>query len=89
MVQWCTALSGDLVNLHRSHGPTSEAEYKAAPLLNGKCHRILLLKGFAEIEWEKWMSNVGLRRRRSSAANRLIGEVVQSQRRPLLGPSPG
>ena len=25
----------------------------------------------------------------SSAANRLIGEVVQSQRRPLLGPSPG
>ena len=37
---------------------------EAAPLLNGKCHRILLLKGFAEIEWEKWMSNVGLRRRR-------------------------
>ena len=26
---------------------------------------------------------------RGSAANRLIGEVVQSQRRPLLGPSPG
>ena len=25
----------------------------------------------------------------TSAANRLIGEVVQSQRRPLLGPSPG
>ena len=25
---------------------------------------------------------------RSSAANRLIGEVVQSRRRPLLGPSP-
>ena len=25
----------------------------------------------------------------SSAENRLIGEVVQSQRRPLLGPSPG
>ena len=24
-----------------------------------------------------------------SATNRLIGEVVQSQRRPLLGPSPG
>ena len=24
-----------------------------------------------------------------SAANRLIGEVVQSWRRPLLGPSPG
>ena len=25
----------------------------------------------------------------SSAANRLIGKVVQSRRRPLLGPSPG
>ena len=62
MVQWCTALSGDLVNLHRSHGPSTEA----APLPNGKCHRILLLKGFAEIEWEKWMSNVGLRRRRGA-----------------------
>ena len=24
-----------------------------------------------------------------SAANRAIGEVVQSRRRPLLGPSPG
>ena len=29
------------------------------------------------------------RRRQASAANRLIGEVVQSRRRPLLGPSPG
>ena len=26
---------------------------------------------------------------RTSAVNRLIGEVVQSRRRPLLGPSPG
>ena len=26
---------------------------------------------------------------KASAANRLIGEVVQSRRRPLLGPSPG
>ena len=26
---------------------------------------------------------------RTSAANRLIGEVVQTRRRPLLGPSPG
>ena len=26
---------------------------------------------------------------RSSAANRLIGEVVQSRRRPQIGPSPG
>ena len=28
-------------------------------------------------------------RPRFSAENRLIGEVVQSRRRPLLGPSPG
>ena len=28
-------------------------------------------------------------RARFRAANRLIGEVVQSRRRPLLGPSPG
>ena len=28
-------------------------------------------------------------RDKTSAANRLIGEVVQSRRRPLLGPSPG
>ena len=28
-------------------------------------------------------------RQQTSAANRLIGEVVQSRRRPLLGPSPG
>ena len=32
---------------------------------------------------------VNISRRRISAANRLIGEVVQSRRRPLLGPSPG
>ena len=30
---------------------------------------------------DSWVGN--------SAANRLIGEVVQSLRRPLLGPSPG
>ena len=30
-----------------------------------------------------------LRLVQTSAANRLIGEVVQSRRRPLLGPSPG
>ena len=32
--------------------------------------------------WWEW--RVG-----ASAANRLIGDVVQSWRRPLLGPSPG
>ena len=33
--------------------------------------------------------NCQLKRLLGSAANRLIGEVVQSRRRPLLGPSPG
>ena len=33
-------------------------------------------------------SNIGRQSRKNdSAANRLIGEVVQSRRRPLLGPS--
>ena len=32
------------------------------------------------------MFNAG---KETSAANRLIGKVVQSRRRPLLGPSPG
>ena len=35
---------------------------------------------------ESWSQ--GEDRRWTSAANRLIGEVVQSRRRPLLGPSP-
>ena len=33
--------------------------------------------------------NIGIYNLQVSAANRLIGEVVQSRRRPLLGPSPG
>ena len=39
-------------------------------------------EGDAERDWP-WPHIV------TSAANRLIGEVVQSRRRPLLGPSPG
>ena len=37
-------------------------------------------------EWTLDMEITGIM---TSAANRLIGEVVQSLRRPLLGPSPG
>ena len=39
----------------------------------------------------KWRQHLALPLHyvRTSAANRLIGEVVQSRRRPLLGPSPG
>ena len=35
---------------------------------------------------EYWISVLAVL---ASAANRLIGEVVQSRKRPLLGPSPG
>ena len=35
------------------------------------------------------MRSVRVVRFKTSAANRLIGEDVQSRRRPLLGPSPG
>ena len=37
----------------------------------------------------RWQVISGSHSARISAANRLIGEVVQSRRRPLLGPSPG
>ena len=43
------------------------------------------LHGFLRMYWAKKV----LEWTRSSAANRLTGEVVQSRRRPLLGPSPG
>ena len=40
--------------------------------------------------WDWRLCDAGGRRRAAgSATNRLIGEVVQSRRRPLLGPSPG
>ena len=38
-------------------------------------------------DWTDW--DLGVHGIRISAANRLICEVVQSRRRPLLGPSPG
>ena len=37
--------------------------------------------GFGRVQGGRWVV--------TSAANRLIGEVVQSRRRPLLGRSPG
>ena len=48
----------------------------------GKAHlREALLMHEEALRVNRWIVN--------SAANRLIGEVVQSRRRPLLGPSPG
>ena len=45
----------------------------------GPSHRLQLLQ----------VTAAAARTLATSAANRLIGEVVQSRRRPLLGPSPG
>ena len=44
-------------------------------------------EGEGEEEGKRYGKRIDLIR--NSAANRLIGEVVQSRRRPLLGPSPG
>ena len=55
-----------------------EGDYKLADEGRGKC----MVKVKADGE-DKWRLSVKV-----SAANRLIGEVVQSRRRPLLGPSP-
>ena len=48
----------------------------------------------ASLPWRDDGRNIGPRlsskmSMKTSAANQLIGEVVQSRRRPLLGPSPG
>ena len=50
--------------------------------------RRLLGAGHIE-EDEDYLYNLERARLQASAANLLIGEVVQSRRRPLLGPSPG
>ena len=46
---------------------------------------IMITKQFLQQTDEEIQSTINV----SSATNRLIGEVVQSRRRPLLGPSPG
>ena len=40
-------------------------------------------------EWRVEGDSIDCTNKGASAANRFIGEVVQSQRRPLLGPFPG
>ena len=47
---------------------------------------ITVLNWVSECVYNDWRHKPDVR---NSAANRLIGEVVQSRRRPLLGPSPG
>ena len=47
-----------------------------------------------QLFWEKRLDGISAQNPEDallgiSAANQLIGEVVQSRRRPLLGPSPG
>ena len=50
-------------------------------------------RGVMAVKWDQMVGRCAaaavLQCVHTSAANRLIGEVVQSRRRPLLGPSPG
>ena len=48
-----------------------------------------LLPLLGEAVSQKTGGKLALDTLRTSAANRSIGEVVQSRRRPLLGPTPG
>ena len=56
------------------------------PLLQVKCDLRPRHLGF--LRRVLLLAAVGSENIITSAANRLIGEVVQSRRRPLLGPSP-
>ena len=59
-------------------------EQEAALLAGHELFR--LAEEVTQVNWVKYCHLILLN---TSAANRLIGEVVQSRRRPLLGPSPG
>ena len=62
--------------------PVLSAEEEAAQLKRAEIAEKVKL----EADEEAALASASLK---DSAANRLIGEVVQSRRRPLLGPSPG
>ena len=80
-------------NTDNSRGDCMVYHSNNTGLRNGRlldyCHPHLLLAGYDGAgagRLEVWRVDHAAR---TSAANRLIGEVVQSRRRPLLGPSPG
>ena len=58
-------------------------------LLTVSRNLITKMKEWAFNQYIPLDSNIIFHKVLISAANRLIGEVVQSRRRPLLGPSPG
>ena len=64
----------------------SRLEQEAALLAGHELFR--LAEEVTQVNWEKYCHLIPSTRQITSAANRLIGEVVQSRRRPLLGPSP-
>ena len=69
--------SGEFAVVHRVIEKSTRTEYAAKYIKKKRVETSR--RGVAMRDIEKEIS----------AANRLIGEVVQSRRRPLLGPSPG
>ena len=89
-VQYCTVLRHNTCTFPSYDHLTSP--YLDLPLVggavpHGDAHggRVRVRGAEVEVSWHKRQCDIIL----ISAANRLIGEFVQSQRRPLLGPSPG
>ena len=78
----------DLGNLNLSF-LTSKAEYNRRRNLELVCAGVRrAVRGDLGVEINS-RDDIVVAGDRNSAANRSIGEVVQSRRRPLLGPSPG
>ena len=76
-------------SLIRTWSKQSLVKEKSAHTVNYYQLKRELEKNVEAVESEVARGQKEMRSLQVSAANRLIGEVVQSQRRPLLGPSPG
>ena len=63
--------------------------YSCVPVALSEGLDIKLNTAVRQVRYNQQGVEVTTSNARNSAANRLIGEVVQSRRRPLLGPSPG
>ena len=76
-------------SLIRTWSKQSLVKEKSAHTVNYYQLKRELEKNVEAVESEVARGQKEMRSLQVSAANRLIGEVVQSRRRPLLGPSPG
>ena len=83
------SLLGPLIQLYAVAAPLSPVsiylKFKTGSLVLFRCSQPEQEMNFKQINFISTFVDNSLK---SSAANRLIGEVVQSRRRPLLGPSP-